>query len=139
MLNNACKVGDRVSIQESRPISKDKNWVVVEAKADFTGLTGVVHAEMARGSGSHRNKKRIAMIQMQTNLDVADNSGARRVMCIKVLGGSKRRYAAVGDIIVALRQRSYPARPCKEGRCGESRRRSHCERHSARRWQRYPF
>ncbi len=40
------------------------------------------------------------MIQMQTNLDVADNSGARRVMCIKVLGGSRRRYATVGDIIV---------------------------------------
>ncbi|SUB32128.1 50S ribosomal protein L14 [Neisseria gonorrhoeae] len=39
------------------------------------------------------------MIQMQTILDVADNSGARRVMCIKVLGGSKRRYASVGDII----------------------------------------
>jgi large subunit ribosomal protein L14 len=37
------------------------------------------------------------MIQMQTNLDVADNSGARRVMCIKVLGGSKRRYASIGD------------------------------------------
>ncbi|HEY4220861.1 MAG TPA: 50S ribosomal protein L14 [Myxococcota bacterium] len=40
------------------------------------------------------------MIQTQTVLDVADNSGARRVMCIKVLGGSKRRYASVGDIIV---------------------------------------
>ena len=40
------------------------------------------------------------MIQMQTNLDVADNSGARRVMCIKVLGGAKRRYASVGDRIV---------------------------------------
>ena len=39
------------------------------------------------------------MIQMQTNLDVADNSGARKVMCIKVLGGSHRRYANVGDII----------------------------------------
>ena len=39
------------------------------------------------------------MIQMQTNLDVADNSGARRVMCVKVLGGSKRKYADVGDII----------------------------------------
>ena len=39
------------------------------------------------------------MIQMQTILDVADNSGARRVMCIKVLGGSKRRYASVGDVI----------------------------------------
>ena len=40
------------------------------------------------------------MIQMQTNLDVADNSGAKRVQCIKVLGGSKRKYAGVGDIIV---------------------------------------
>ena len=39
------------------------------------------------------------MIQMQTMLNAADNSGARRVMCIKVLGGSKRRYANVGDII----------------------------------------
>ena len=39
------------------------------------------------------------MIQMQTQLDVADNSGARRVQCIKVLGGSKRRYAAIGDLI----------------------------------------
>ena len=42
------------------------------------------------------------MIQMQTNLDVADNSGARRVMCIKVLGGSKRRYASVGDVMKAI-------------------------------------
>ena len=40
------------------------------------------------------------MIQMQTNLDVADNSGARRVQCIKVIGGSKRKYASIGDIIV---------------------------------------
>ena len=40
------------------------------------------------------------MIQMQSNLDVADNSGAKRVQCIKVLGGSKRKYASVGDIIV---------------------------------------
>ena len=42
------------------------------------------------------------MIQMQTILDVADNSGARRVMCIKVIGGSKRRYANVGDVINAV-------------------------------------
>jgi small subunit ribosomal protein S17 len=41
-----------------------------------------------------------SMIQMQSNLDVADNSGAKRVQCIKVLGGSKRRFAGVGDVIV---------------------------------------
>ncbi len=40
------------------------------------------------------------MVQMRTVLDVADNSGARKVMCIKVLGGSRRRYATVGDVIV---------------------------------------
>ena len=45
------------------------------------------------------------MIQMQTNLEVADNSGARRVQCIKVLGGSKRKYASVGDVIVAVERR----------------------------------
>ena len=48
------------------------------------------------------------MIQMQTNLDVADNSGARRVMCIKVLGGSKRRYASIGDIIVVSIKEAIP-------------------------------
>ena len=48
------------------------------------------------------------MIQMQTILDVADNSGARRVMCIKVLGGSKRRYASVGDIIKVAVKRCKP-------------------------------
>ena len=42
------------------------------------------------------------MIQTQSYLEVADNSGARRVMCIKVLGGSKRRYARVGDLIALL-------------------------------------
>lgn len=48
------------------------------------------------------------MIQMQTMLDVADNSGARQVQCIKVLGGSKRRYAQVGDIIVVSVKRAMP-------------------------------
>ena len=47
------------------------------------------------------------MIQMQSNLRVADNSGARRVQCIKVLGGSKRKYASVGDIIVEGQGRSH--------------------------------
>jgi len=48
------------------------------------------------------------MIQMQTNLDVADNSGARRVMCIKVLGGSKRKVATVGDVIVVSVKDAIP-------------------------------
>ena len=55
------------------------------------------------------------MIQMQTNLDVADNSGARRVQCIKVLGGSKRKYASIGDTIVVSVKEAIPRGPVKTG------------------------
>ena len=55
------------------------------------------------------------MIQQETNLDVADNSGARRVQCIKVLGGSKRRYASVGDIIVVSVKDAIPRGRVKKG------------------------
>jgi large subunit ribosomal protein L14 len=55
------------------------------------------------------------MIQMQTNLDVADNSGAKRVMCIKVLGGSKRKYASVGDVIVVSVKEAMPRGRVKKG------------------------
>ncbi|WP_299437983.1 50S ribosomal protein L14 [uncultured Rhodospira sp.] len=55
------------------------------------------------------------MIQMQTNLDVADNSGARRVMCVKVLGGSKRMTASVGDVIVVSVKEAIPRGRVKKG------------------------
>ena len=55
------------------------------------------------------------MIQMQTNLDVADNSGARRIQCIKVLGGSKRRFASIGDIIVVSVKDTIPRGKVKKG------------------------
>ena len=55
------------------------------------------------------------MIQMETNLDVADNSGARRVQCIKVLGGSKRRYAGIGDIIKVSVKEAIPRGKVKKG------------------------
>ena len=55
------------------------------------------------------------MIQMQTNLQVADNSGARRVQCIKVLGGSKRRTASVGDVIVVTVKEAIPRGRVKKG------------------------
>ncbi|GKT11960.1 MAG: large subunit ribosomal protein L14 [Thiomicrorhabdus sp.] len=55
------------------------------------------------------------MIQMQTVLDVADNSGARRVQCIKVLGGSKRRYASVGDVIKVSVKEATPRGKVKKG------------------------
>jgi large subunit ribosomal protein L14 len=55
------------------------------------------------------------MIQMQTILNVADNSGARRVACIKVLGGSRRRYASVGDVIVVSVKEALPNSKVKKG------------------------
>jgi large subunit ribosomal protein L14 len=55
------------------------------------------------------------MILMRTNLDVADNSGARRVQCIKVLGGSRRRFATVGDVIVVSVKEAIPRGRVKKG------------------------
>jgi large subunit ribosomal protein L14 len=55
------------------------------------------------------------MIQMHTNLDVADNSGARRVQCIKVLGGSMRRFATIGDIIIVSVKEAIPRGRVKKG------------------------
>jgi large subunit ribosomal protein L14 len=55
------------------------------------------------------------MIQMRTVLDVADNSGARKVQCVKVLGGSKRKYASIGDIIVVSVKEAIPNAKVKKG------------------------
>ena len=55
------------------------------------------------------------MIQTETVLDVADNSGARKVLCIKVLGGSKRKYASLGDVIVVAVKEAIPNAKVKKG------------------------
>ncbi|MEW6104238.1 MAG: 50S ribosomal protein L14 [bacterium] len=55
------------------------------------------------------------MIQQQTMLSVADNSGARKLMCMKILGGSKRRYAGLGDIIIGVVKEAIPTSPIKQG------------------------
>ena len=55
------------------------------------------------------------MIQVETNLNVADNSGARKIQCIKVLGGSRRKYATVGDVIVATIKEAIPRGRVKKG------------------------
>ena len=55
------------------------------------------------------------MIQMESMLNVADNSGARRVKCIKVIGGSKRRYAGIGDVIICAVQEAQPNSAVKKG------------------------
>lgn len=54
------------------------------------------------------------MIQEMTMLDVADNTGAKRAMCVKVLGGSRRRYASVGDVVIAVVKRALPTGEVKE-------------------------
>src|ERR1043165_1536026 len=71
----------------------------------------------AEALGSHwcSRQRRAIMIQTTTELDVADNSGARRVMCIKVLGGSRRRYADVGDTIVVSVKEAIPRGRVKKG------------------------
>ncbi len=118
---NLIKGGQTVRIEESRPISKRKRWVVLfdatpEAAAEpaakkpaRTRASRKKAAEAAAGAGDD------AMIQMQTNLDVADNSGARRVQCIKVLGGSKRKTATVGDVIVVSVKEAIPRGRVKKG------------------------
>jgi large subunit ribosomal protein L14 len=63
--------------------------------------------------GTRRNEE--DMIQAETRLKVADNSGARQVLCIKVLGGSKRRYARVGDVIVVTVKEAIPNGGVKKG------------------------
>ncbi len=55
------------------------------------------------------------MVQMSTTLDVADNSGAKKLMCIKVLGGSKRKYASIGDVIVVSIKEAIPGAKVKKG------------------------
>ncbi len=55
------------------------------------------------------------MIQMQTILDVADNSGAKSLMCVKVLGGSRRRYATIGDVVVVSIREAMPNSKVKKG------------------------
>jgi len=59
--------------------------------------------------------RRITMIQQQTMLKVGDNTGARRLMCIRVLGGSKRRYASIGDLIIASVKEATPGGVVKKG------------------------
>src|SRR5271155_1638865 len=68
-----------------------------------------------RGASPGGLSWRVAMIQMQTMLEVADNTGARRVMCIKVLGGSKRRYAHIGDVIRVTVKDAAPRGRVKKG------------------------
>ena len=108
---NECKTGDIVRIEETRPMSKNKHWIVREiSSAPSRSETDAT--EPAR-SGRRGN----TVIQPQTRLRVADNSGAREIMCIRVLGGSSKKYGSVGDIIIAAVKQAQPNAGSQEGRC----------------------
>ena len=92
---NAAKIGDVVRIVETRPLSKTKNWRLAE-------IVEVASVE-------------VNVIQQETRLRVADNTGAREILCIRVMGGSKRRYARVGDVIVGTVKSATPQGAVKKG------------------------
>ena len=96
---NECGIGDKVKVMETRPLSKDKRWRLVEI------------IEKARQLG----KELTGMVQQETRLKVADNTGAKELLCIRVLGGSTRRYANIGDIIVASVKDATPGGVVKKG------------------------
>ena len=86
------QIGDLVRIMECRPLSQDKRWRLLEI------------VERAK-----------TMIQQETRLKVADNSGARELLCIHVSGGSRHKYAYVGDIIVGTVKSAIPGAAVKKG------------------------
>ena len=90
---NECNIGDTVLIMETRPLSKTKRWRLVQ-------IVG---------------RAKSNMIQTESRLTVADNSGAREVLCIRVLGGTRRRYASVGDVIVVAVKNAIPTSEVKKG------------------------
>src|SRR5579875_2824936 len=87
---NTAKVGDRVLLMETRPLSATKRWRLVR----------IVER---------------AVIQQESRLKVADNTGAREILCIRVLGGSGRRYAGIGDVIIATVKDALPGAGVKKG------------------------
>ena len=100
---NACGVGDRVLLMETRPLSATKRWRVV----------GLEKAKSRHPAGEPARQENV--IQQESRLRVADNTGAKELLCIRVLGGSGRRYAGIGDVIVATVKDAIPGGNVKKG------------------------
>ena len=92
--NNTCGIGDKVKVMETRPLSKDKRWRLVEV--------------VEKAKEDRKNRRNSVMVQQQTVLKVADNSGAKEILCIRVMGGSFRRYGNIGDVIIASVKKATP-------------------------------
>ena len=96
--NNECRIGDKVKVMETRPLSKDKRWRLVEIMERAKQL-----------------KEATSMVQQESRLKVADNTGAKELLVIRVMGGSTRRYANIGDVIVATVKDATPGGVVKKG------------------------
>ena len=99
--NNTCGIGDKVKVMETRPLSKDKRWRLVEV--------------VEKAKEDRKNRRNSVMVQQQTVLKVADNSGAKEILCIRVMGGSFRRYGNIGDVIIASVKKATPGGGVKKG------------------------
>ena len=115
--NNECNIGDTVKVMETRPLSKDKRWRLVEIVEKVKSC--VLLCGRVSRSGNRRDTRyfgrRNSMIQQETRLKVADNTGAKELLCIRVMGGSTRRYANIGDVIVASVKDATPGGVVKKG------------------------
>ena len=115
---NDANVGDRVRVMETRPLSQEQ--ALARRRRVLSGRSS-------------------QMIQQESRLRVADNSGAKEVLVIKVLGGTRRRYASIGDIFVATVKDAIPGAAVKKGDVVEVRRRPHQEGEAPSRRQLHPL
>ena len=127
---NEARIGDTVRIEESRPLSATKRWRMVEviATASAGSTDAVVAAEPETEEAIHavahpgreharrcRRGRGAGVIQTSTRLRVADNTGARTIECIRILGRSQKTTAGVGDVIVAAVKQAIPNAAVKKG------------------------
>ena len=107
---NSAGVGDRVRVMETRPLQRHQ--ALAAGRDPREGQVTVARP----GSSAHREtSRREQMIQQESRLKVADNTGAKEILCIRVLGGSGRRYAGIGDVIVATVKDAIPGGNVKKG------------------------
>ncbi len=116
---NEAGVGDRVRVMETRPTSATKRWRLIEIiEKARDSSPGKIQGNQRVPPGPERGTggaEELEMIQQESRLKVADNTGAKEILCIRVLGGSKRRYAYLGDTIVATVKDAIPGGNVKKG------------------------
>ena len=119
---NEASKGDKVQIAEIRPVSKTKTFTLSSNRRTLKRFTGAQRRRCQMLRAADESEEGGCMIQQESRLKVTDNSGAKEVLCIRVLGGTKRRYAHVGDIIVCSVKEANPTGNVKKKVCSKSRR-----------------